>query len=252
MRVLAISDIHADYKENELWLMELSSFDYQSDILILGGDITDDLLLLDRCFYSLSKKFMKILFVPGNHELWVIRGDISTSLQKFKRVCEIAEDRGICLNTHSIGSLSIVPLLGWYDFSFGAPCSRITSEFMDFHACKWPNEFSIPAVAEYMIDKNNSSLTVTNETVISFSHFLPRIDVMPDYIPPEFRYIYPVLGSVLIEKQVRKLNSQIHIYGHSHVNQQIEIEGIRYINNAFGYPSETRIAKKNLITIYND
>ncbi len=43
MRVFALSDIHIDYHENEQWLSRLSSMDYQEDILILAGDVTDNL-----------------------------------------------------------------------------------------------------------------------------------------------------------------------------------------------------------------
>jgi Icc-related predicted phosphoesterase len=89
-----------------------------------------------------------------------------------------------------------------------------------------------------------------DNTVISFSHFLPRIDVMPHYIPERHRIVYPVLGSDALEQQVRLLRSNIHVYGHSHVNRHIEIDGVTYINNAFGYPSETRIAAKRLLCIY--
>ncbi|MEW8406943.1 MAG: hypothetical protein AB2688_19615, partial [Candidatus Thiodiazotropha taylori] len=84
---------------------------------------------------------------------------------------------------------------------------------------------------------------------ITFSHFLPRIDVMPNFIPHRFRDIYPVLGSPHLDTQIRALNSEIHIYGHSHVNRAVKIKGVRYINNAFGYPSETRIAAKRLMEI---
>jgi hypothetical protein len=91
-----------------------------------------------------------------------------------------------------------------------------------------------------------------NNTVISFSHFLPRIDVMPDFIPPQHRILYPVLGTDSLEQQIRQIRSDIHVYGHSHVNRKIKIDGITYINNAYGYPSETRISAKRLLSIYED
>jgi hypothetical protein len=42
---------------------------------------------------------------------------------------------------------------------------------------------------------NEARLSVRNDTDISFSHFLPRIDLMPDSIPPKFRLLSPVLGT---------------------------------------------------------
>ena len=70
---------------------------------------------------------------------------------------------------------------------------------------------------------------------------MPRLDVMPGFISCAGRLLYPILGSRHLDRQLRKLNSNIHVYGHSHVNRQVTIDGVSYINNAFGYPSETRI-----------
>lgn len=69
---------------------------------------------------------------------------------------------------------------------------------------------------------------------------------MPSRIPHERRRVYPVLGSVGLGEQVKQLQPDIHIYGHSHVNQSIELDNIRYVNNAFAYPKEERIARKQL------
>ncbi len=250
MRVFAVSDIHIDYQDNRKWFSELSSVDYLDDILILAGDVTDELKLLDQCFYGLSKKFRKVLFVPGNHELWVSRDKPLTSLKKFQKVCDVALKNEVSMQPLHEKALSIVPLLSWYDFSFAEPCVKLNESWMDFRACAWPNEWQPRDVAEYFLEKNETHLPIANHMLISFSHFLPRIDLMPVYIPQAFRYLYPVLGGVGLEAQIRILKPDIHVYGHSHVNRRTILDGIQYINNAFGYPSEDRIASKNLLCIY--
>jgi len=73
---------------------------------------------------------------------------------------------------------------------------------------------------------------------------------MPNFIPDQYRVLYPVLGSALIDKQIRQLRSKIHVYGHSHMNRNVDIDGVTYINNAFGYPDEVRITTKKLLCIY--
>ncbi len=73
---------------------------------------------------------------------------------------------------------------------------------------------------------------------------------MPDSIPARKRFLYPVLGSRGLGDQVTQLNPDIHVYGHSHVNQSKTIAGIHYVNNAFGYPSETRISAKKLQCVF--
>src|SRR4051812_46447398 len=105
MRVFAVSDIHIDYQENRNWLFGLSAEDYREDILILAGDISDKLELLEQCFRSLSTKFLKVLFVPGNHELWVSRDGISSSIKKYQHICEMAEGCNISMQPFHVGSL---------------------------------------------------------------------------------------------------------------------------------------------------
>ena len=89
----------------------------------------------------------------------------------------------------------------------------------------------------------------SGRTVITFSHFLPRIDVMPFFIPPEHRRYYAMLGTSLLERQVRTLKPRIHVYGHSHVNNRVVKDDTIYINNAFGYPYEFFICAKKLRSI---
>lgn len=283
MRVFALSDIHIDYSGNQAWIADLSRIDYQDDVLILAGDITDFLPKLEWCFQTLAACFRQVLFVPGNHDLWVMRDKVvPDSLQKFDLIRQIATDTGVAMQTWSHGSLTVVPLLGWYDYSFGVPGALLQEAWMDFRACNWPDGYDAAAITRHFVQLNLPNLVglpyqpsspnranVFNQhdaglfapsaiavpaappahMVISFSHFLPRIDVMPHYIPPDKRMVYPVLGSSLIEAQVRAIAPQIHVYGHSHVNRRILIDGVEYINNAFGYPNETRITAKQLLCI---
>lgn len=69
---------------------------------------------------------------------------------------------------------------------------------------------------------------------------------MPARIPRKRRRVYPVLGSNSLGNQVMQLQPAIHIYGHSHINQSIDLDGIKFVNNAFAYPGETRISRKRL------
>lgn len=252
MRVFAVSDVHVDYIENREWLTQLSSVDYRQDILILAGDVTDDLLILEQCFSELSEKFLKVLFVPGNHELWVSRDNVEDSIEKFRLICGIALAHDIVIEPFHIGSLSIVPLLSWYDFSFGEPSTQLLKTWTDFKACRWPDEMQVGQITAYFTEQNKANLQINNRTVISFSHFLPRIDLMPIYIPQVYRYIYPALGCVTLEQQIRELAPDIHVYGHSHVNRCVTLDGTKYINNAFAYPSEVSISSKRLLCIYEN
>jgi predicted phosphodiesterase len=268
MRVFALSDLHLDYEENKTWLMGLSNEDFQSDWLILAGDISDDVRLTEACFAALTRKFSKIFFVPGNHDLWVRQDKGLSSLEKFHLLLRLADEHGILTEIYREDGLTIVPLLGWYDYSYGLPGEQLLQSWLDYHACRWPNAMTPGQVTEYFLrlnreafrwfgEKPDSVFQVSpfeNDVVISFSHFVPRLDVMPPSIPQRFHYIYPVLGSSALDQQNRQWQAhhRVHVYGHSHVNRSVIIDDIYYVNNAFGYPSEQLICRKALFCIHGD
>lgn len=241
MRVFAVSDIHVDYDANARWIVNISERDHLDDVLIVAGDISDRAQKLEWCLLSLRKRFKVVLFVPGNHDLWVVRERTPmNSLHKFEHIRNIVEWSGASMEPFISGNLSIVPLLGWYDYSFGAPSNDLKSLWMDFRACCWPGGLSDLRVAAYFAGLNEQLCLETSRRVITYSHFLPRIDLMPDFVPAAQRMIYPVLGSARLDSQLRRLRSSIHIYGHSHINRNVNIDGVTYVNSAYGYPSEAK------------
>jgi len=250
LRVFAVSDIHLDYDENRRWLHGLSQYDYRGDILVLAGDVTDTPALLVEGFKALKRRFLEVMYVPGNHELWVHRNGARDSLEQFDIIRTLANDYGLLMGPARFDTLSIVPLFGWYDYSFGQPSRQILKGWLDYSACKWPVGFDEAKITQHFVGMNGPFLNVRNQTVISFSHFLPRIDLMPAFIPPDKRMLYPVLGSSLLEQQIRQLGSDIHIYGHSHINVRAFKDGTSYINNAYGYPHETRRTAKELFCVF--
>lgn len=250
MRIFAVSDIHIDYEANADWVANLSVSEYQDDVLILAGDVTDSLRKLGWCLTTLVKRFKKVLFVPGNHDLWVIRDEPQkNSFQKFNEVAAAVDSSGASMRTFRVDGVTIVPLLTWYDYSFGQPNDELRQIWMDFRACRWPSGYTEKDVTNHF-SALNDTFAPNGGKVITYSHFLPRLDLMPAYIPCVSRQLYPVLGTTQLDRQLRALKSNIHVYGHSHVNRQMTIDGVTYINNAFGYPSETMITSKRLVCIH--
>lgn len=251
MRVFAISDVHVDYEVNARWVAALSSVDYRHDILILAGDVSDSLARLRWCFAMLTARFRVVLYVPGNHDLWVIRdGRDWTSVQKFEEVCRVAREYGVHLEPFAMGQLTVVPMLGWYDRTFGQPQSELGAIWMDYRACRWSKSWDADDISVYFTGLNEPVLSTRNEVLISFSHFLPRLDLVPGYGSRRATLLAPVLGTTKLQGQIRTLGSRIHVYGHSHVNQCMVLDGIMYVNNAFGSPAETRWTRKDLRCVY--
>lgn len=80
-----------------------------------------------------------------------------------------------------------------------------------------------------------------NDTIISFSHFLPRQE-----LAPEKRFLLEpllsrVVGSDPLEAQVRRLLPHVHLYGHTHIPLDLELEGVRYIQWPLGYSREANM-----------
>jgi len=250
MRVFALSDIHVDYDVNAQWILNISQLDYRDDVLILAGDVTHKLSLLAWCLRALVLRFKHVLFVPGNHDLWVL-GDATekTSLQKFQDVAATVEESGASMQPFWKGNALIAPLFGWYDYTFGEPSEELKEMWMDYRACRWPDGFGADEVAAHFAGMNQPLTRQSTTKVITFSHFLPRIDLVPAFVSKKHRVLDPILGSTRLERQLRQLNSSIHVYGHSHINRAVRIDGVRYINNAFGYPKEAAITSKQLLCI---
>jgi predicted phosphodiesterase len=64
-----------------------------------------------------------------------------------------------------------------------------------------------------------------SDTIISFSHFLPRQELCPEkrfLIEP---LLSRVIGSKFLENRVRQIKPHLHIYGHTHIPMDIEVEG---------------------------
>lgn len=116
---------------------------------------------------------------------------------------------------------------------------------MDFREYTWPDGVSVPGVAGYFLGLNAPVVVLSTATVVSFSHFLPRIDVMSPDVLQRHRWIYPVLGTPKLGEQVR-LGAAIRVYGHSDVYRDVLLDGTRYLNNAYVDPDEESFAAKRL------
>ena len=45
-----------------------------------------------------------------------------------------------------------------------------------------------------------------------------------------------VIGCPELDTQIRKVKSTIHVFGHTHLNVDKTVDGVRYVQNAFGTP----------------
>ena len=238
MRILAISDLHTDFRENKQLLEEIPAGAYQQDTLIAAGDISDNLETLQSTLALLRSRFKQVFYVPGNHELWVRRSP-STSVEKFYRVLEVCESLDVQTSPQQVQGIWVVPLFSWYDPQFdedGSADDESLLGWADFHLCKWPRE--IGQVCTFFLQMNVPHLRAYDGPVISFSHFLPRRDLLPPTEHLRFKGLPKVAGCVGLDRQIRQLRASVHVFGHSHIGCDRVIDGIRYVQNPLRYPRE--------------
>jgi predicted phosphodiesterase len=241
MRLFATSDLHTDYKENMLWLRQLSDTAYSDDALIVAGDISDRVEIVRETLLLLRSKFRQVLFTPGNHELWV-RGEAINSIEKLQRILTLCDELGVATAPLRLEDLWVVPLFSWYDGVFD-PKMTTESEaarrsWADFHFCKWPEETA--PLADYFLRMNEPRLKTYDAPVITFSHFLPRADLLPPVEYLKVSWLPTVSICAALDNQIRSLSPTVHVCGHTHISFDREVDGIRYVQNAVRYPKERK------------
>ena len=266
-RIFALSDLHVDHEVNMTRMLNLSDQDYKNDALIVAGDCTDSLDTLAALFESLSRKFKWLFFVPGNHELWIRKNQFSHSFEKFNAIIELCNQFHIHTRPFKVPVDSrpvwVVPLFSWYRKLEGDEYSLYiekTSEddsrftWVDDRLCKWPENMSCASISDYFLSLNQINIHDNYDApVISFSHFLPRRELMFGPLelaklfadgtttltpfegdPAPFFNFSRVAGCLKLEEQVRQLGSQMHVYGHQHRNRNRHIDGVTYVSHCLG------------------
>lgn len=162
-----------------------------------------------------------------------------------------------------------MPIFGWYHQSWDSepplrpakglklaqepsPPERFST---DYHMCKWgklqngseelaarldeENERwgAWPLPAELLTDAARPR-GERERPIVSFSHFLPRIELLP-----EKRFLYQpnlaqVVGSRWIRRRVDEVRPDVHVFGHTHLAWDMELDGVRYRSWPLGTEEE--------------
>ncbi|CAK0884242.1 unnamed protein product, partial [Prorocentrum cordatum] len=268
VRLWAISDIHTDMPENMAWLRGLDGSETSKDALILAGDVSHRAAVLRETLRLCKERFARVFFCAGNHDLWhdeaarPSRPSID-AVEKLRRIVDVCDELGVeCAPAEfgdSSGSALVVPLQSWHHPQWDtepdidthwdgvAPVEQI---MMDYACTSWPRGVQIgDGTAAQAVDGVNDELFDMDEllerrarceAVVSFSHMLPRQDLLP-----EKRYLFtPALakasGSVPLRRRVERLRPDVHVFGHTHFGYDLDLDGVRYVQAPLSYPAERR------------
>mmetsp|Transcript_6086 Transcript_6086/g.19851 ORF Transcript_6086/g.19851 Transcript_6086/m.19851 type:complete len:381 (+) Transcript_6086:99-1241(+) len=258
-RLVAVSDIHVDDAANMRWIESLP--ERKREAIVVAGDVSDRFDRLEHVFRCLTEKYGAVFFTFGNHDAWVRTDEeFKDSVEKIDAIAELARRTGVATEAAVIGQSRrcvVAPLTAWYHSSFdtepnvtrwkGIPSAKLV--MTDFRRCKWPDGLREEALAKAMDDRNEDIETIlglARDDLVTFSHFLPRVELLP-----EKRYLFlPTLtqavGSRFLGDRVKRLNPDVHIFGHTHINWDATIDGVRYVQAALAYPNEWRTRPASL------
>jgi predicted phosphodiesterase len=265
VRVLAVSDIHADHRENLAWVLRLPHGAAAGDVLLVAGDVSHRLDRLAEVLCHLRSCFGRVFFVPGNHEAWL--GDDAAepadSLAKLRRVLDLCEDLGVETGAARLGdgadAVWIVPLLGWYEGPDEADTSLFVpkpgedaslSMWVDRWAVRWPDFGGGLTATDVLLGFGGDLPPRDGAPVITFSHFLPRRELIPltpaehaawagPLVDPAPAFNFSrVAGTRRLDERLRAAGSVLHVYGHQHRNRAVSLDGVRYVSHCLGTPRE--------------
>ena len=197
------------------------------------------------------------------------------SIEKIVEVLRCARTRGVFVgpvrltNARKGSGVTIMPLQSWYhagwdkepdlsDPSFVAVEDAVpfARRWGDFAQCSWPGVVSHEEFASIhsdslklphafaslntpFLDDKAFMAHIKDDTVLSFSHFVPRMELCPEKRFLLEPHLAKVIGSDALETQIRQLNPQLHMFGHTHIPIDVELDSIRYLQWPLGYQRES-------------
>jgi 3',5'-cyclic AMP phosphodiesterase CpdA len=252
-RLLAISDLHVHYRQNRAFLEALPA--RPGDWLIVAGDVAELYGEVAWALRRLSQRFTRVIWAPGNHELWThpadrvqLRGD-----HRYRQLVRLCQDLGVVTPEDPYpvwrgegGPVQVVPLFVLYDYTFlpdhaatqgealeqayraGVVC---TDEFL-LHPDPFPSRADWCAARLAYTEPRLAGCQLP--TVLA-GHF-PLIRELTRVLRhPEFAQW---CGTVHTADWHRRFRPAAVVYGHLHIPRTTYHDGIRFEEVSLGYPRE--------------
>lgn len=260
--LLAVSDLHVGYADNRK-LVEGFVPGSDEDWLLVAGDVGERVEDIYWVLRLLAERFRKVVWVPGNHELWTVRQE-SVQLRgvaRYEMLVEVCRRLGVVTPedpypvwTGEGGPVTVVPLFLLYDYSFrpeGAQSKEAalamaheagvvcTDEYF-LHPDPYPSREDWCAARLAHTERRLAELEPGTRTVL-VNHF-PLVREVTRILR------YPLFaqwcGTVRTADWHRRYNAAAVVYGHLHIPRINWFDGVRFQEVSLGYPREWR-ARRN-------
>lgn len=251
----AVSDLHVGHRGNTGILDEVHP-EHPGDWLIVAGDVAEKATHVIGALERLAERFERVIWVPGNHELWIGRDDEGiTSLTKYDRLVEQCRAIGVDtpedpypLWTGAGGPAWVVPMLLLYDYSWTIDPGQSRGD-----ALAAARKRRVVASDEYLIDPAPYSdaaawcgarlvATTTRLAKLDPAHPTVLVNHWPLVRRPTDVLRYPDFALWCGTEQTadwhRRYRATACVYGHLHIPRTSEYDAVRFEEVSLGYPRE--------------
>jgi 3',5'-cyclic AMP phosphodiesterase CpdA len=257
-KLLAVSDLHVGFPENRKFVMDLQPSD--RDWLLVGGDVGETAADIEWALSTLSKKFAKVVWSPGNHELWTLPSDPVQlrGVDRYQHLVVVCRRYGVItpedpypLWRGAGGPALIVPLFLLYDYTFLPPGITTKAE-----ALALAYETSVVCTDEILLHPDpypsreawcRARVEITEQRLAAASPSLPTILLshFPLIREPTRALLHPEFAQWCGTERTADWHLRFHalaaVYGHLHIYGTIWHDGVRFEEVSLGYPREMQV-----------
>ncbi|WP_228000215.1 metallophosphoesterase family protein [Nocardia australiensis] len=257
-RLLAVSDLHISHTGNRE-VVEAIRPDSPDDWLIVAGDVAEKTDAIRWALGSLRERFAKVIWVPGNHELWTTARDPLHRRGEgcYRHLVDVCRAMDILTPEDPYptwegegGPAVLVPMFLLYDYSFLPPGTHTKQEGLALAEAR-----GAVATDEHLLacDPYASREDWCRERV---EYTRARLDALDPEVPLILINHFPLLrrpvdrlfrsefalwcGTELTADWHRRYNVRCVVYGHLHIRRTDHFDGVRFEEVSIGYPREWR------------
>ncbi|MFF8403790.1 metallophosphoesterase family protein [Streptomyces sp. NPDC014846] len=257
-QLLAISDLHVGYPDNRA-LVERMRPDGEDDWLIVAGDVAETVADIRETLAVLADRFRKVIWAPGNHELWTHPRDPVQlrGVARYEHLVGLCRDLGVVTPEDPYpvwegpgGPVAVAPLFLLYDYSFLPAGSATKAEGLAYarstgvvcndehllHPDPYPTreDWCRARVAE--TERRLAALPADLPTVLANHYPLDRHPTEVLWYPEFAMWC----GTGLTADWHRRFRVATMVYGHLHIPRTTWLDGVRFEEVSVGYPREWR------------
>lgn len=261
-RLLAISDLHIGYPDNRAYVDSLRPRDHD-DWLIVAGDVAEAFADVGFVLATLANRFAKVIWAPGNHELWTMPSDPvqvrgAPRYQALVKVCRrfgvLTPEDDFPVWPGPAGPVTVAPLFTLYDYSFppgalaeggtadaGRRAAAVTaSRKVGFVPVDEGRLHTDPysSVAEWCrarVAVSERRLAAMTGPTVLVSHW----PLVPGPLAALRRQEFaPWCGTTLTADWHRQHQVLAAVYGHLHIPRTTYHDGVRFEEVSMGYPRD--------------